>query len=122
VVTITVTCYSWTPSCGDHLFTCGAIFCPPYVKTFIIKVSLPYPLVEEGRYFDLNEQRFIALGISFGVSPQNFNAVGLHAVGDAGIALHGFCPSEVYKGSENLNIGSGFYRFFLICIRYGYLI
>jgi len=26
VVTITVTCYSWAPSSGDHLFTCGAIF------------------------------------------------------------------------------------------------
>jgi len=24
VVTITVTCYSWAPSSGDHLFTCGA--------------------------------------------------------------------------------------------------
>jgi len=23
VVTITVTCYSWAPSSGDHLFTCG---------------------------------------------------------------------------------------------------
>jgi len=22
-VTITVTCYSWLPSSGDHLFTCG---------------------------------------------------------------------------------------------------
>jgi len=28
VVTITVTFYSWTPSSGDHLFTCGAIFWP----------------------------------------------------------------------------------------------
>jgi len=28
-VTITVTCYSWAPSSGDHLFTCGAIFWPP---------------------------------------------------------------------------------------------
>jgi len=25
VVTITVTCYSWAPSSGDHLFSCGAI-------------------------------------------------------------------------------------------------
>jgi len=30
VVTITVTCYSWVPSSGDHLFTCGAIFWPPH--------------------------------------------------------------------------------------------
>jgi len=29
VVTNTVTCYSWAPSGGDHLFTCGAIFWPP---------------------------------------------------------------------------------------------
>jgi len=29
-VTITVTCYSWAPSDGDHLFTCGAIYRPPY--------------------------------------------------------------------------------------------
>jgi len=28
-VTITVTCYSWAPSSGDHLFTCGAICRPP---------------------------------------------------------------------------------------------
>ena len=25
MVTITVTCYSWAPSSGDHLFTCGTI-------------------------------------------------------------------------------------------------
>jgi len=30
VVTITVTCYSWTPSSGDHLFSCGAISRPPH--------------------------------------------------------------------------------------------
>jgi len=29
-VTITVTCYSWAPSSGDHLFTCGAIYRPPH--------------------------------------------------------------------------------------------
>jgi len=29
VVTITVTCYSWAPSSGEHLFTCGAISRPP---------------------------------------------------------------------------------------------
>jgi len=33
VVTITVTCYSWTPSTGDHLFTCGVIFKPPQEET-----------------------------------------------------------------------------------------
>jgi len=26
VVTVTVTCYSWAPSGGHHLFTCGAIY------------------------------------------------------------------------------------------------
>jgi len=30
VVTITVTCYLWVPSSGDHLFTCGAISRPPH--------------------------------------------------------------------------------------------
>ena len=30
VVTITVTWYSWAPSSGDHLFTCGAISRPPH--------------------------------------------------------------------------------------------
>jgi len=30
VVTITVTCYSWAPARGDHLFTCGAIYRPPH--------------------------------------------------------------------------------------------
>jgi len=29
VVIITVTCYSWEPSSGDHLFTCNAICRPP---------------------------------------------------------------------------------------------
>jgi len=33
VVTITVTCYSWSPSSGDHLFTCGAIFWPSQHST-----------------------------------------------------------------------------------------
>jgi len=30
VVTITVTCYLWAPSSGNHLFTCGAIFWPAH--------------------------------------------------------------------------------------------
>jgi len=25
-----MTCYSWAPSRGDHLFTCGAIYPPPH--------------------------------------------------------------------------------------------
>jgi len=29
MVTITVTCYSWAPSSGDHLITCGDIYRPP---------------------------------------------------------------------------------------------
>jgi len=28
-VAITVTCYLWAPSSGDHLFPCVAIFWPP---------------------------------------------------------------------------------------------
>jgi len=28
-LTITVTSYSWAPSSGDHLFSCGAIYRPP---------------------------------------------------------------------------------------------
>jgi len=31
VVTITVTCYSWATSRGDHLFTCGATYLPPHL-------------------------------------------------------------------------------------------
>jgi len=30
VTTIIVTCYSWAPCSGDHIFTCGAIYPPPY--------------------------------------------------------------------------------------------
>jgi len=30
VVTVTVTCYSWSPSSGDYLFACGAIYPPPH--------------------------------------------------------------------------------------------
>jgi len=30
VVTVTVMCYSWAPSSGDHLFTCDAIFWPQH--------------------------------------------------------------------------------------------
>jgi len=33
VVTITVNCYSWAPSSGGHLFTCGAIYRPPHDPT-----------------------------------------------------------------------------------------
>jgi len=29
VVTITVTCYSWAPFSGGHLFSCGTISRPP---------------------------------------------------------------------------------------------
>jgi len=39
VVTITVTCYSWAPSSGDHLFTCGAIYRPPQLETLFNKKS-----------------------------------------------------------------------------------
>jgi len=31
VVTVTVTCYSWEPSSGNHLFSCGAIYRPPHI-------------------------------------------------------------------------------------------
>jgi len=31
VTIITVTCYSWAPSSGDHIFTCGAIYRPPHI-------------------------------------------------------------------------------------------
>jgi len=37
VVTIKVTCYSWAPSSGDHLFACGAISRPP--QRFSTKLS-----------------------------------------------------------------------------------
>jgi len=30
VVIITMTCYSWAPSGGENLLTCGAIFWPPH--------------------------------------------------------------------------------------------
>ena len=33
-MTITVTCYSWEPSSGDHLFSCGAISRPPHNPSF----------------------------------------------------------------------------------------
>jgi len=36
VVTITVTCYSWAPSSGDHLFSCGAISRPPHLTLFTV--------------------------------------------------------------------------------------
>ena len=32
MVTTTVTCFSWAPSSGDHLLTCGAIFWPPLIS------------------------------------------------------------------------------------------
>jgi len=41
VVTITVTCYSWAPSCGDHLFSCDAISRPPLA--FDIAGQLLFP-------------------------------------------------------------------------------
>jgi len=30
VATVTVACYSWAPSSGDYLFSCGAISRPPH--------------------------------------------------------------------------------------------
>jgi len=40
VVTITVTCYLWTPSSGDHLFACGAIYPPPqYSWSITLSIS-----------------------------------------------------------------------------------
>jgi len=39
VVTITVTCYSWAPSNGEHLFTCGAIYRPPQRRLISFRSS-----------------------------------------------------------------------------------
>ena len=42
VMTTTVTCYSWAPSSGDHLFTCGAIYPPPpTIPNLPLLVGLP---------------------------------------------------------------------------------
>jgi len=42
VVNITVTCYSWAPSSGDHLFTCGATSRPPHKLNVVITSDLNY--------------------------------------------------------------------------------
>jgi len=48
VVTITVICYSWAPSSGDHLFTCGVIFWRPQELVYSVQIRLsvrcPKPL------------------------------------------------------------------------------
>jgi len=38
VVIITVSCYSWAPSSGDHLFTCGAISRPLKLAGILINL------------------------------------------------------------------------------------
>jgi len=38
MVTITVTCCSWAPSSGNHLFTCGAIYRPTQLFTYKVLV------------------------------------------------------------------------------------
>jgi len=44
VVTTTVTGYSWTPSSGDYLFTCGAIYRPPHLRDrHLAQTSWPRP-------------------------------------------------------------------------------
>jgi len=42
VVTITVTCYSWAPTSGDHLFTCGTIYRPPHYSPSLTWSSITY--------------------------------------------------------------------------------
>ena len=47
-MTTTVTCYSWAPSSGDHLFTYGAIFWPPHSPNpllirYLWKIHTPDP-------------------------------------------------------------------------------
>jgi len=49
-VTITVICYSWAPSGGDHLFTCGAIHRPPHTSIYIINSLLAVCAVEHRIY------------------------------------------------------------------------
>jgi len=39
VVTVRVTCYSWAPSSGDHLFTWGAIYPPPHFEILQVGVN-----------------------------------------------------------------------------------
>jgi len=58
VVTITVTCYSWPPLSGDHLFTCGAIFWPPHTR-FILSFSQKLTRVELLLVMHISEKYFI---------------------------------------------------------------
>jgi len=37
VATMTVTCYSWALSSGDHLFTCGAIYRSPHIFAVYVR-------------------------------------------------------------------------------------
>jgi len=58
VVTITVTCYLWAPSSGDHLFACGAISRPPHSveHTPILPICIAILMknvVSVARFFDL---------------------------------------------------------------------
>ena len=48
MVTITVTCYSWAPSSGDHLFSCGAISRLPHPSN-MVKNSKTCPFVTSPR-------------------------------------------------------------------------
>jgi len=43
VATVTVTCYLWAPSTGDHIFACGAISRPP-------QLGVALSLFGEGSY------------------------------------------------------------------------
>jgi len=54
VVTITVTCYSWAPSSGDHFLTCGAIFWPRQ-GPFECRVAYLHTATAVGGPFEIRE-------------------------------------------------------------------
>jgi len=59
VVTITVTCYSWAPSSGDHLFTSGAISRQPqYPFRILTDEHVPLKLLMT-KYFLMIFHRYI---------------------------------------------------------------
>ena len=82
------------------------------VKAFAVtKLSLPHPLVEIRRYIRQQRTAIHCLEFSFGVTPQTFNVVGVHAVGTHVFHRVVHClvlVSQIYNVIEIVNIKRSF--------------
>ena len=110
LVTITLTCYLWAPSTGDHLFTCGAFSRPPHHFPFHTFEALSLVI-----YRLLMHSYFTSSSLTFKTT---FNAYGLFLVTAIGGRPKPRGESKPERRSGKRIIAGAFRLEFLVCWYY----